>query len=131
MLFLRFGLVYFLTALIDYAVFWIVLRATGGGIFAAQLAGRAASIPFNYFAVRGKVFESQAKHQETAPKYVALYAVAFALSYLLIRAQADAYQRAWPSVRPDYLVLAAKMIAEGLILIAKYFVQRRWIFKAG
>ena len=129
MIFLRFGLVYFLTAVIDYAVFWVVLRATGGGILAAQIAGRAASIPFNYLAVRSKVFASTARHEETAPKYIALYAVAFVLSYLMIRALSDAFAASWPAVKHDYLVLAAKMIAEGLILVAKFFVQRFWIFK--
>lgn len=128
MIFWRFGLVYFLTAVIDNAVFWVALKLTGSAL-AALIIGRAASIPFNYFAVRTKVFASQARHEETAPKYILLYAAGFGMSYAMIRVFAALFQSVWPTAKTDYLIMAAKLIAEGLILIAKFFVQRYWIFR--
>ena len=121
----RFLFVYFLTAVLDYAAFWVVLRATEGNILAAQLAGRAVSVPFNYLAVRAKVFRSQAPHSSAGWKFIVLYALAFLASWGLI----EALKNVVPLSSPDLRVIVAKMAAEGGILIAKFFIQKHLIFR--
>ena len=120
----RFLLVYFLTAVIDYCVFYAVLRATGGNILASQIAGRLFSVPFNYLAVRSRVFRSDAPHVSAGPKFIVLYVAAFFAAWGMIEALRDLI----PLARPDFRVVAAKMIAEGSILVVKFFVQRYFIF---
>lgn len=120
----RFLLVYFLTAVIDYCVFYTVLRATGGNILASQIAGRLFSVPFNYLAVRSRVFRSDAPHVSAGPKFIVLYVAAFFAAWGMIEALRDLI----PLARPDFRVVVAKMIAEGSILVVKFFVQRSFIF---
>jgi len=122
----RFLLVYFLTAVIDYTAFYITLRLTGGNILASQVAGRIFSVPFNYLAVRSRVFRSDVRHEIAGPKFIALYAAAFFAAWGLI----ELLQGLIPLSRPDARVIVAKMIAEGGILTIKFFVQRHLIFTA-
>jgi putative flippase GtrA len=121
----RFLLVYFLTAVLDYAAFFVANSFTES-VLLCQIAGRAASIPFNYFAVRSKVFESDVPHQSSGPKFVALYAAAFFLAWGLI-----VWMSGWlPLSNGKTRLIVAKMIAEGGILVGKFFVQKHLIFKA-
>lgn len=119
----RFLLVYFLTAVLDYTAFFVANLFTPS-ILLCQIAGRAASIPFNYFAVRSKVFESDVPHQSSGPKFALLYAAAFALAWALI-----VWMNGWLPVHNDKArLIVAKMIAEGGILAGKFFVQKNFIF---
>lgn len=120
----RFLLVYFLTAVIDYCVFYVALRTTGGNILASQIAGRLFSVPFNYLAVRSRVFCSDAPHGSAGPKFVLLYVAAFFAAWGMIEGLRDLI----PLARPDFRIVVAKMIAEGSILVVKFFVQRYFIF---
>ena len=123
MLAARFLVVYALTAVLDYGAFFAVHKWTDS-ILLAQIAGRLCSIPFNYFAVRSKVFESTVRHESAGPKFFLLYAAAFALSYGLIVWM----QASLPVANQNARLLIAKMIAEGGILAAKFFVQKHLIF---
>lgn len=118
----RFALVYLLTAMIDYAAFFAVYSSTGSILY-AQLAGRIASVPFNYVAVRSKVFRSDVRHESAGPKFVVLYALAFFASWGLI-----VWMSAWLPVPEKARLIVSKMIAEGGILLVKFFVQKYWIF---
>jgi putative flippase GtrA len=120
----RFLLVYLLTAIIDYSAFFVVLRMTGNNVLLSQIAGRVFSIPFNYFAVRSRVFESQVAHESAGPKFLLLYASGFFAAWGLI----ELLQGSIPLQSQEHRVLVAKMIAEGGILIVKFFVQRFFIF---
>ncbi len=124
MIAVRFLAVYFLTAVIDYSAFFVALRLTGNNVLLAQIAGRLFSVPFNYFAVRSKVFESQVAHESAGPKFLLLYAAAFFAAWGLI----ELLQGFIPLRRQELRVLVAKMIAEGGILTIKFFVQRFFIF---
>lgn len=121
----RFLLVYFLTAVIDYLVFFVTLRLTGGSVLAAQVAGRFFSVPFNYLMVRGKVFRSDAPHVTAGPKFLILYATAFFAAWGMIEGLRDLI----PLGNSEARVIVAKMIAEGSILVVKFFVQRHLIFQ--
>lgn len=119
----RFLFVYFLTAVLDYAAFFLANLFTPS-ILLCQIAGRAASIPFNYFAVRTKVFQSDVPHQSSGPKFVLLYATAFAMAWGLI-----VWMNGWLPISNDRArLIVSKMIAEGGILVAKFFVQKHLIF---
>lgn len=120
----RFLFVYFLTAVLDYTAFFVTLRITGN-ILNSQIAGRLVSIPFNYLAVRAKVFESDARHEVAGPKFLLLYVTAFFAAWGAIEFLKDLI----PLARPDLRILVAKMIAEGSILVVKFFVQRYIIFR--
>lgn len=121
----RFLLVYFLTAVLDYAAFFVANSFTQS-ILLCQIAGRAASIPFNYFAVRSKVFESDVRHRTSGPKFVLLYAAAFALAWGLI-----VWMNGWLPIHNEKArLIVSKMIAEGGILVGKFFVQKHLIFNA-
>jgi putative flippase GtrA len=120
----RFLLVYFLTAVIDYTAFFITFRLTDGSILASQIAGRIFSVPFNYLAVRSRVFQSEVRHEVAGPKFLLLYAAAFFAAWGLI----EFLQGLIPISRPDARIVVAKMIAEGSILTIKFFVQKHLIF---
>jgi putative flippase GtrA len=125
MIAVRFLLVYLLTAVLDYGAFFAV-HAWTGSILQSQIAGRLASIPFNYFAVRSAVFQSKVRHESSGPKFLLLYGVAFFAAWALI-----VWMSGWlPFANEKVRLLAAKMIAEGGILAVKFFVQRRFIFAA-
>jgi putative flippase GtrA len=119
----RFALVYLVTAILDYTAFWLALKA-GAAILVAQIAGRAASVPFNYLAVRSRVFGSQVPHEVAGPKFILLYTAAFFASWGLIEWWKDLI----PLRTPEYRVVVAKMLAEGGILTIKFFVQKYLIF---
>lgn len=123
MIALRFAIVYLITAILDYSAFWVALKA-GAPILAAQLAGRAASVPFNYLAVRSKVFASQVRHEVAGPKFIVLYVAAFFASWGLI----EWWKDLMPFRSPEVRIVAAKMLAEGGILAIKFFVQKYFIF---
>lgn len=123
MIAVRFALVYLITAVLDYTAFWLALKA-GAAILIAQIAGRAASVPFNYFAVRSRVFSSQVPHEVAGPKFILLYALAFFASWGLI----EWWKDLMPFRTPEYRIVAAKMLAEGGILTIKFFVQKYFIF---
>ena len=82
---LRFAGVSLLTALLDNAVFWAVLRAVPE-IALAQVAGRLAALAFNYSAVRKAVFLTERRHGEVLPRYLGLVVASGVVSYGLIQA---------------------------------------------
>ncbi|BDC49637.1 hypothetical protein F183_A19530 [Bryobacterales bacterium F-183] len=124
MIAVRFAIVYLITAILDYSAFWLALQA-GAPILLAQVAGRVASVPFNYLAVRSKVFASQVRHQVAGPKFALLYAAAFFASWGLI----EWWKDLMPFQKPQLRIIAAKMLAEGGILTIKFFIQRYFIFR--
>ena len=118
----RFVFVYLLTAMLDYGAFFAVHSWTGS-ILISQIAGRMASAPFNYIAVRSKVFQSDVRHESSGPKFVLLYTVAFFISWGLI-----VWMKGWLPVPENARLIVAKMIAEGGILLVKFFIQKYLIF---
>jgi putative flippase GtrA len=120
----RFLLVYAATAALDWAAFILVLKLTGN-VLVSLIAGRVASVPFNYLTLRAKVFESDIRHEIAAPKFLLLYATAFFASWGAIELLKDLI----PLADPSFRVGVAKLIAEGSILVVKFFVQRYIIFR--
>jgi putative flippase GtrA len=115
---LRFCALSFTTAILDNVVFYLVFRATGS-ILGAQTAGRIVSVTFNYRFVRSAVFCSDKSHHSLLPRYLALVVANALLSYAGIRLLS--------SLTP-LSVIASKIVAETILFVANFTIQRAFIF---
>ena len=115
---LRFTLAGLLSAAIDYAVFILVFNLSGS-ISGSQASARLVSMGFNYAAVKRAVFYSGQSIADTFPKYLALVCVSGFVSYLLIKGLA---------MFTPLPVIAAKLLAEPLVFLANFAIQRDFIF---
>jgi putative flippase GtrA len=114
----RFTALSLFTAVVDNLVFIAALSAMGS-IGRSQIAGRLVAMIFNYVCARRMVFHSKQPHQTVLPKYVALVAANGLVSYGLIRALHG-------GLAVDTIV--AKLVAEGLLFLANFAIQRDYIF---
>lgn len=115
---LRFSALSLLTALADNLVFYVALQLTAS-IVQAQVSGRAVAVLLNYTAARRLVFLSQQRHRAVLPRYLLLVLGSGVLSYSLIH---------FLTSRLPIGVMTAKVLAEGLIFIANFTIQRDFIF---
>jgi putative flippase GtrA len=115
---LRFTFAGLLSAAIDYAVFIFVFNLSGS-ISGSQASARVVSMGFNYTAVKKAVFYSGQSVANTLPKYLALVCVSGFVSYLLIKGLA---------MFTPLPVIAAKLLAEPLVFLANFAIQRDFIF---
>jgi glycosyltransferase involved in cell wall biosynthesis len=115
---LRFSFIALLTALLDNTAFAIFL---GGGLTLAQsqAAARLVALVFNYISVRRAVFLSRETHRRVLPRYVLLVIASGFVSYGLINLFVSA---------AGLEVVAAKLIAESLLFIANFTIQRDLVF---
>ena len=114
----RFCSVSLLTALLDNIVFYLAWRR-GLGLLAAQAAGRAAGLAFNYAMVRNKVFRTGDPVRVSLPRYLALVLASGALSYECIRLLSGAARLP---------VLATKLAVETALFFLNFVVERDWVF---
>ena len=114
----RFTLASLLSAAIDYTVFIIVFNLSAS-IPASQAAARTVSMGFNYSAVKRAVFYSGQKTATTFPKYLALVCVSGLVSYLLIEGLV---------LFLPVPVIVAKILAESVVFLANFAIQRDFIF---
>ena len=114
----RFLIVALLTAALDCSVF-AAAYWSGTSIHMAQTLARFVAMFFNYGAVRGAVFNSGQSHAEVVPKYLLLVVVSGVISYGTI---------CWLIARLPLNVLVAKMIAESVIFLANFAIQRDFVF---
>lgn len=114
----RFTLLALLTAVIDNAVFIAMFAATAS-IARSQAAARLVAMTFNYLCARTSVFHSQQRHAVLLPKYVLLVFCNGLLSYVLIQ---------FIHARFGFSTVASKVMAEGLLFIANFAIQRDFVF---
>jgi putative flippase GtrA len=114
----RFSIVSILTALLDNSIFYLMLNCSLG-VGLAQIAGRLAAIAFNYPAGRKAVFLSQQRHRTVFPKYLLSVIGSGLISYALIR---------FLSSNLFLGVLPAKIIAESILFVFNFAVQRDFVF---
>ena len=117
-LLLRFSALSILTALLDNLVFVLTYSATAS-IGESQIVGRLAAMVFNYLGARSVVFQSQQKHALVLPKYVSLVVANGLVSYTAIQ---------FLHFRIGLATVPAKLIAEGLLFIANFAIQRDFVF---
>ena len=99
-------------------VFFTAYHFTGG-IGRSQILARLVSVVFNYAFARRLVFLSKQEHRIVLPKYLLLVLCSGLLSYSLIRLLTSAF---------GMNVMPAKLLAEGLIFIANFTIQRDFVF---
>jgi glycosyltransferase involved in cell wall biosynthesis len=117
-LLLRFSALSFLTAALDNVVFALTYPFTGS-IGESQIASRFVAMVFNYLGARRVVFQSQQKHAIVLPKYVLLVVCNGLLSYMLIQ---------FLHFRIGVRTVPSKLLAEGLLFIANFAIQRDFVF---
>jgi glycosyltransferase involved in cell wall biosynthesis len=117
-LLLRFSALSLATAILDNIVFIFAYSATGS-IGASQIAGRFLAMIFNYLGARSVVFHSQQKHAIVLPKYVLLVFCNGLLSYILIQ---------FLHFKVGIGTIPSKLLAEGLLFIANFAIQRDFVF---
>jgi glycosyltransferase involved in cell wall biosynthesis len=114
----RFTLAAIFSALIDNTVF-ILIYGFSSNILTSQVSGRAVSMIFNYSAVKKVVFYSDVKHGKTFPKYLSLVIISGFVSYLLIKGI---------TMFSLLSVVPAKLVAESIVFLANFAIQRDFIF---
>lgn len=115
---LRFFVVALLTALVDYTVF-VTVWLLGAPIYRAQIMARFVAMFFNYAAVRNTVFCSGQSHSQVAPRYLLLVVASGVVSYSMIL---------FLLARFTGSVILAKMVAESLVFVANFAIQRDFVF---
>ena len=115
---LRFSILSFLTAVVDNLVFFAAFHVTGS-IAQSQVTGRLVAILFNYTSARRVVFLSRQSHRIVLPRYLLLVLASGLLSYSLIRLFTSVFSMD---------VMLAKPLAEGLIFIVNFAIQRDFVF---
>ncbi|MEO8128212.1 MAG: bifunctional glycosyltransferase family 2/GtrA family protein [Bryobacteraceae bacterium] len=116
--FVRFLAVSLCTAAIDNAVFMVALGFSTN-LLLCQIAGRIVAGMFQFTAGKEGVFHSKARVTPALLKYWALVGFSGAISYLLMR------------VLLHYTTLGvvpAKLIAESLLFLLSFIIQRDFVF---
>lgn len=107
-----------LTAAIDFLVFAIAL-SFGNEPFIALAVARLCALSFNFLTNRHFVFKVEGANAHTLARFCCLVIGMFCLSYLSIREIV-----AHTSISP----LGAKVIAESLLFLLSFSVQRVFVF---
>ena len=115
---LRFAMISMCTAVLDNLLFSVVYAYTGSkGL--SQIVGRLGAMAFNFTSVKRMVFNSRGRLLREFLQYAALVAVSGTVSYLLIVLFTSRF---------GIGVLKAKLLAEGMLFLANFLVQRDIIF---
>ena len=114
----RFILASLFAALVDYVVFMAVFLSTNQ-LLLSQYSARLISGGVNYTMNKRGVFGSKEHVKQSLPKYILLAMVLAFCSYLVIEFLVYSLHL------PVYL---AKPLAEGLLFIASFSIQRSFIF---
>lgn len=117
-LFLRYCGSSLFAAAVDSAVFYPVLFWSGN-VAASQFSGRAAAGLLNFLVVKNLVFHSATKLPTSLTKYIALLAVSGLVSYGMIELFHESF---------GFPVAVAKIVAEGMLFLANFVIQRDLIF---
>jgi putative flippase GtrA len=116
----RFMTISLMTAMMDTAIFLLVFKLSSA-IWLAQFFARLVAMVFNYLMVKSKVFRSRVKNSRAIPKYVTLVFMLGLISYGLIN---------FMTWKLGITVLAAKIIAESIIFLSNFALQREFIFRS-
>jgi len=118
---LRFALISMFTAVIDNLLFSACYLYTGNKL-TSQVVGRIGAMTFNFATVKRMVFNSRGWVWREFLEYTALVAVSGTISYGMI---------VLFTAHLSIGVLKAKLLAEGILFLANFLVQRDFIFTGG
>ena len=100
-------------------LFFYIVRAQTDNLIAAQVAGRAVAMSVAFLINRNLVFHSDTRVVTSLAKYVALVTIVGFMSYAILT-----YLHRTTGIP----VLPAKLIAEGLLFVANFSIQRQLVF---
>ncbi len=118
---LRFAMISMCTAVLDNLLFSAVYAYTGSK-GAGQVVGRLGAMAFNFTSVKRMVFNTRGRVWREFLQYTALVAVSGTVSYLMIVLFTSRFGMG---------VLKSKLLAEGILFLANFLVQRDIIFTGG
>lgn len=107
-----------MAAVIDSLTFSLVYKATDN-LLASQVAGRALAVAIAFVIARNVVFRSDLSVVRSLTRYLAFAAIVGAVSFGMIN-----YLREIVGVP----VLLAKLLAEGLLFVGNFSIQRQIVF---
>lgn len=120
-----FGLASLVGAVIDLAIFALIMDVAFGGtatstaVLVATVGARVVSTLTNYWANRRLVFRSRRAVSTSVPRYYVLAIGLLAGSWLLTTVLADVL---------NGHVVWAKMLVDSGLFVVSYIVQKRWVF---
>lgn len=118
---LRFGASSLVAAALDYGLLF-GLKALTGSLLASVVLARVASASANYALNRSLVFHADrgaASIPRTLPRYVALAALILALNYGMLSLL---------TAVAGLPLLPAKLVAEAVLYLLSYWIQRTFVF---
>jgi glycosyltransferase involved in cell wall biosynthesis len=107
-----------LAAIIDSSVFYLVFSKTAD-LVASQISGRTIAIAVVFMVARNLVFRSSVSVPKALAKYLTVATVMGIVSYGMMN-----YLREFGGVP----VLLSKLVAEGLLFVASFSIQRQVVF---
>jgi glycosyltransferase involved in cell wall biosynthesis len=118
---LRFAMISMFTAVLDNLLFSAVYAYTGNKA-TSQVVGRLGAMTFNFATVKRMVFNSRGRVLRELAQYTALVAISGTISYGMIVLFTSRF---------GIGVLKSKLLAEGILFLANFLVQRDFIFTGG
>ena len=118
---LRFAMISMCTAVLDNLLFSAVYAYTGSKGM-SQIVGRVGGMAFNFITVKRMVFNSRGRLMREFLQYATLVAVSGTISYFMIVLFTSRFGMG---------VLKSKLLAEGILFLANFLVQRDIIFTGG
>lgn len=116
--FLRFVLSSVFTALVDWVVFWIMLKM-GYTTLWATILGRFVAGVFNFNFGKNWVFKSSGLFYLEVSKYIALVSVMMCFSYTVIQVLNKNF---------GVNIFLAKLMTEGSLFLVSFILQRVFVF---
>lgn len=116
----RFSIIALLSALVDYGIFILIYYLVSPSVLLALICGRIVSITFNYLNVRRYAFRARMSHWKTLPKYLLLAGFSGLMAWVLITGFMNML---------NWHVVAAKVVAEVIMFVVNFLIQRDFIFK--
>ena len=121
--FVRYGICGIGAVAADYATFGLLTRAAGWGPVAAQMLSRPAGGVVSFLANRFWTFRD--RKGAALPVQFVRYAVVWTAAYGLSVAAVWAYSKLIPD-QP----FAAKVLADGTVVLFSFLANRHWTFRA-
>lgn len=122
----RFVLASLTTALLDNLAFALLyalvvpVAPLRTAVLLSQAGARVIAMIYNYAAGKRLVFASTQRHARVFPKYLLLVALAGATSYMMITYLVETL---------GMQVMVAKVIAEGVLFLPSFVIQRDLVFR--
>ncbi|MCG7490991.1 bifunctional glycosyltransferase family 2/GtrA family protein [Vibrio sp. Of14-4] len=116
--FLRFTGISISSALIDYLIFYLILLSTDSTM-KSFIVARVCSAFYNYTMSKRIVFKSDGEGYHSIVKYVFLAIILLISSMILTQSL----------IGCDISTMYAKLIAECLLFISSFFIQRFFVFR--